>query len=167
MINQALSLLDQAGGLKENLPPEIIRQFQLFGLTESIKLIHRPPLDAPLEWMNADTNPGAKRLAFEELLAHRLCMRRFKTLYAQRQAPALKEGGELVKQFEKTLPFELTTSQRQVSAEIEADLMLLRRCYGCCRGRWIWQDAGGGTKCLKVSLQWLSGCADGAHRNSG
>lgn len=123
VINQALSLLDQAGGLKENLPPEIIRQFKLFGLTESIKLIHRPPLDAPLEWMNADTNPGAKRLAFEELLAHRLCMRRFKTLYAQRQAPALKEGGELVKQFEKTLPFELTTSQRQVSAEIEADLM--------------------------------------------
>ncbi len=123
VINQALSLLDQAGGLKENLPPEIIRQFKLFGITESIKLIHRPPLDAPLEWMNADTNPGAKRLAFEELLAHRLCMRRFKTLYAQRQAPALKEGGELVKQFEKTLPFELTTSQRQVSAEIEADLM--------------------------------------------
>ena len=123
VINQALSLLDQAGGLKENLPPEIIRQFKLFGLTESIKLIHRPPLDAPLEWMNADTNPGAKRLAFEELLAHRLCMRRFKTLYAQRRAPALKEGGELVKQFEKTLPFELTTSQRQVSAEIEADLM--------------------------------------------
>ena len=123
VINQALSLLDQAGGLKENLPPEIIRQFKLFGLTESIKLIHRPPLDAPLEWMNADTNPGAKRLAFEELLAHRLCMRRFKTLYAQRQAPALKEGGELVKLFEKTLPFELTTSQRQVSAEIEADLM--------------------------------------------
>ena len=123
VINQALSLLDQAGGLKENLPPEIIRQFKLFGITESIKLIHRPPLDAPLEWMNADTHPGAKRLAFEELLAHRLCMRRFKTLYAQRQAPALKEGGELVKQFEKTLPFELTTSQRQVSAEIEADLM--------------------------------------------
>ncbi|MEC7550605.1 MAG: ATP-dependent DNA helicase RecG, partial [Pseudomonadota bacterium] len=123
VINQALSLLDQAGGLKENLPPEIIRQFKLFGLTESIKLIHRPPLDAPLEWMNADTNPGAKRLAFEELLAHRLCMRRFKTLYAQRQAPALEEGGELVKQFEKTLPFELTTSQRQVYAEIEADLM--------------------------------------------
>ena len=73
--------------------------------------------------MNADTNPGAKRLAFEELLAHRLCMRRFKTLYAQRRAPALTVGGELVKQFEKTLPFELTASQRRVSAEIEADLM--------------------------------------------
>ena len=123
VISQALSLLDQAGGLKDCLPPEIIRQFKLFGLTESIRLIHRPPLDAPLEWMNADTNPGAKRLAFEELLAHRLCMRRFKTLYAQRRAPALTQGGELVKQFEKTLPFELTASQRQVSAEIEADLM--------------------------------------------
>ena len=123
VISQALSLLDQAGGLKDCLPPKIIRQFKLFGLSESIRLIHCPPLDAPLEWMNADTNPGAKRLAFEELLAHRLCMRRFKTLYAQRRAPALTEGGELVKQFEKTLPFQLTASQRQVSAEIEADLM--------------------------------------------
>ena len=123
VISQALSLLDQAGGLNDCLPPEIIRQFKLFGLTESIRLVHRPPLDAPLEWINADTNPGAKRLAFEELLAHRLCMRRFKTLYAQRRAPALTQGGELVKQFEKTLPFELTTSQRQVTAEIEADLM--------------------------------------------
>ena len=38
VISQALSLLDQAGGLKDCLPPEIIRQFKLFGLTESIRL---------------------------------------------------------------------------------------------------------------------------------
>ncbi len=155
VISQALSLLDQAGGLKDCLPPEITRQFKLFGLTESIRLIHRPPLDAPLEWMNADTNPGAKRLAFEELLAHRLCMRRFKTLYAQRRAPALTEGGELVKQFEKTLPFELTASQRQVSAEIEADLMTSTPMLRLLQG-----DVGSG-KTLVAALSALKCLSSG------
>ena len=50
-------------------------------------------------------------------------MRQFKTLCAQRRAHALTGGGELIKRFEETLPYELTASQRQVSAEIEADLI--------------------------------------------
>ena len=105
--------------------------------------------------MNPDTNPGAKRLAFEELLAHRLCMRRFKTLYAQRRAPALTEGGELVKQFEKTLPFELTASQRQVSAEIEADLMTSTPMLRLLQG-----DVGSG-KTLVAALSALKCLSSG------
>ena len=96
--------------------------------------------------MNADTNPGAKQLAFEELLTRSACAA---SDHTSAQSACSKEGGELVKQFEKTLPFELTTSQRQVSAEIEADLMTSAPMLRRCRGRWIWQDAGG-TKCLKV-----------------
>ena len=122
VINQALQLLDKADDLQDFVPAQLIEQFQLAGLTESIKLIHRPPLDAPLEWMNSDTNPGAQRLAFEELLAHRLCMRQFKSLYAQNNAPAFKQGAELTQSFRNNLPFQLTAGQEQAFAEIEADL---------------------------------------------
>ena len=122
VINQALSLLDRADELQDFLPTDLVKRFKLFGLTESIKLIHRPPLDAPLEWMNSDTNPGAQRLAFEELLAHRLCMRQFKSLYAQRNAPAFTGGADLIQSFRGNLPFQLTGAQEAAFAEIAADL---------------------------------------------
>ena len=155
MINQALNLLDQAKSVKDFLPDVVTKQFKLFGLTESIKLIHRPPLDSPLEWVDADTNPGAKRLAFEELLAHRLCMRRFKANYAQRRAPALTEGGKLIKRFEGELAFKLTASQRQVSAEIGADLMTSTPMLRLLQG-----DVGSG-KTLVAALSSLRSIASG------
>jgi len=155
VIKQALSLLDQAEGLKDCLPEEIIKQFNLFRLTESIKLIHRPPLDSPLEWMSSNANPGARRLAFEELLAHRLCMRRFKALFAQRRAPVLREGSELIKRFEGSLPFKLTASQRQASAEIMDDLMTSTPMLRLLQG-----DVGSG-KTLVAALSSLRCLASG------
>ena len=65
--------------LQELLPDELIEKFRFHSLIDAIKLIHRPPLEAPLSWLSEGKNPGQHRLSFEELLAHRLCMRRFKS----------------------------------------------------------------------------------------
>ena len=76
-----------------------------------------------------------------------------------RSAPSAcsKEGGELVKQFEKTLPFELTTSQRQVSTEIEADLMtsapMLRLLQGALDLARRWWRRISALRCLSSGFQ--------------
>lgn len=122
IINQALGLLAQAGSVQDHLPPALSMRFGLHQLEEAINLIHRPPLDAPLSWSDTGLNPGQRRLAFEELLAHRLCMRRFKNDASKQQAPALQRDTELQRAFIQQLPFTLTRAQRSSFAEIAADL---------------------------------------------
>ncbi|MCG8413822.1 MAG: ATP-dependent DNA helicase RecG [Pseudomonadales bacterium] len=122
VINQALDLLDNSEELVDYLPAAVIKKFSLPPLTESIKLIHRPPIDAPLSWVEAGSNPGQQRLAFEELLSHRLCMRRFKRFNEQQVAPALTDTTELTAQFLSSLQFELTGAQQRAYSEIAQDL---------------------------------------------
>ena len=122
IIKQALDLLDAAGSVQDYLPPALSKRFGLVELTDAIRLIHRPPLDAPLSWANKGMNPGQRRLAFEELLAHRLCMRRFKSDCRLQKAPSLAAHSRLEQQFLQRLPFKLTLAQQRASAEIAADL---------------------------------------------
>ena len=104
------------------MPAELVSRFGLYCLTDAIKLIHRPPVDAPLAWLNEGVNPGQNRLAFEELLAHRLCMRRFKNDSDQQSAPRLGAASELTQKFLQQLPFSLTNGQQNAYQEIADDL---------------------------------------------
>lgn len=122
IIGQALDLLEQAGSVQDFLPPALSDKLGLYRLTDAIRLIHSPPLDAPLDWSAAGMNPGQKRLAFEELLAHRLCMRRFKNDASRQQAPPLATRPPLLEQFLQRLPFSLTQAQQRVFGEIGHDL---------------------------------------------
>ena len=122
IISQALDLLENSGLVQDLLPAQMSKQFGLHGLTEAIRLIHRPPIDAPVSWAETGLNPGQRRLAFEELLAHRLCMRRFKNDSSQQLAPTLPAHSALQDQFLQQLPFALTNAQKKVCAEIAADL---------------------------------------------
>ncbi len=155
IISQALELLDTAGGVQDFLPTALSRQLGLSGLTEAIRLIHRPPLDAPLDWSAAGMNPGQKRLAFEELLAHRLCMRRFRNDSNQQQAPQLAAEPPLLRQFLQQLPFSLTAAQRRVSGEIASDLAASHPMLRLLQG-----DVGSG-KTVIAALSALQAIAAG------
>ena len=128
--NQALAFLDAGNqgstqgspAIQDYLPAELVSRFGLYCLTDAIKLIHRPPVDAPLAWLNEGVNPGQNRLAFEELLAHRLCMRRFKNDSDQQSAPRLGAASELTQKFLQQLPFSLTNGQQNAYQEIADDL---------------------------------------------
>ncbi|PCJ25224.1 MAG: ATP-dependent DNA helicase RecG [SAR86 cluster bacterium] len=120
---QALAFLDDGNNvIQDYLPKELISQFGLYGLTDAIKLIHRPPIDAPLSWLTEGANPGQTRLAFEELLAHRLSMRRFKNDSNQQSAPRLGAASKLTAKFLQQLPFTLTNGQQTAYQEIADDL---------------------------------------------
>lgn len=122
IITQALALLEQSGRVQDYLPPAMLAQLGLLELAAAIRLMHRPPLDAPLSWANSGMNPGQRRLAFEELLAHRLCMRRFKNDSSKQLAPTLPVRAPLQQQFLQQLPFTLTRAQQKTCNEIAGDL---------------------------------------------
>ncbi len=123
LVRQALNLLAQSEKLPELLPPNLLRDFGGIDLAESVRLLHEPPPDIRLNWSGrADNSPARRRLAFEELLAHRLCMRSLKVDAATLSPPRLEGGRALLKRFAESLPFQLTGAQRRVYREIRDDL---------------------------------------------
>ncbi len=159
---QALAYLEHKPGaalqtkssLEEILPDELISQFKLHSLADAIKLIHRPPIEAPLSWLSEGGNPGQHRLAFEELLAHRLCMRRFKTNSEQQAAPRFGIAPNLGKEFLKQLSFSFTNGQQRAYQEIARDLS-----RACPMLRLLQGEVGAG-KTVVAALSALHGIAD-------
>lgn len=123
LVGQALQLLARSEGLPELLPAQFARDFGGVDLAESVRLLHEPPRDMQLNWSGqTDNNPARRRLAFEELLANRLCMRRLKLDAAGLRSPRFGGKQRLLRRFVESLPFELTGAQRKVYREIREDL---------------------------------------------
>ncbi len=123
LTTQALTVLAQGGVLDEYLPAEILQSLQSYDLGAALQLIHRPPPDAPMDLLLAGTHPAQQRLAFEELLAHQLCLRRLRQQVQQQAAPSLSAQPELADALLKQLPFVLTGAQERVLQEISSDLV--------------------------------------------
>lgn len=121
IIGQARELLKTAS-IEDFLPVELCQRYGFSTLSEVLMLIHQPSVAASSDWLFQESNPGQKRLAFEELLSHRLCMRQNRVSTNQKFAPKLQPNPALIKQFLKLLPFDLTGAQKQVWQEISADV---------------------------------------------
>jgi len=119
--DQALQLLD-ADSLPEWLPDELLAELQLGDLQSALRYVHRPPRDAHLEALEAGTHITQQRLAFEELLAHHLSLRRVRLRARRLQAIAMDAGNELLQKFIQSLPFRLTAAQQRVIKELLHDL---------------------------------------------
>ena len=122
LTSQALVALARGGLLDEFLPSELLQQFQLHDLATALQLVHRPPPDAAMDLLLQGKHPAQQRLAFEELLAHQLCLRRLRQLIRQQPAPSLPVQPELTQQLLAQLSFSLTEAQQRVITEIQADL---------------------------------------------
>ena len=122
IIGQAVDLVVGHEAIEDYLPREIVAKFNLASLTDAIKHIHRPPADAFGGWDREAPNPGRDRLAFEELLTHRLSLRRLREDVSAQAAPQFVGENQLIRGFLSTLPFELTGGQRRAFAEISEDL---------------------------------------------
>jgi len=154
VVNQALRQLEQQPP-QDLLPESLLAPFKLPSLTDAISLVHKPPGDAPMNWLSDGANPGQKRLAFEELLAHRLCMRLYRNSSEKMAAPRFAAGADLQQQFLAQLGFDLTSAQQRAVQEIGADLgsghPMLRLLQG---------DVGSG-KTVVAALSALQAIASG------
>ena len=122
LAEQALAQLDAGALLPELLPPALRAQLQLPPVAEAVRLLHRPPSDASLAELDGGRHPARRRLAFEELLAHQLSLRRLRERMRRQAAPPLAGDGGLSRRFLERLPFTLTGAQRRVLEEIATDL---------------------------------------------
>lgn len=122
LTDQALKFLENQTVVKEYLSCELLRQFELSELKQALLFVHRPPIDANVALLQAGQHPMQQRLAFEELLAHHLSLRKNRKKIDLLSAPSLVKSGLLVDQFLKQLPFSLTSAQQRVSQEIANDL---------------------------------------------
>ena len=152
---QALEILEDSGQVQDYLPPDLTHQLGLQSLTEAIKLIHRPPIDTALSWTTEAINPGQRRLAFEELLAHRLCMRRFRNDSKKQSAPQLQADDKLISRYLQNLPFTLTGGQQKAYQQIAQDLASL-----CPMLRLLQGDVGSG-KTVVAALSALHAIGSG------
>ena len=110
--------------LAETLPAGVYTALNLPSFAASLSALHNPPPDADLNALENRTTPEWRRLAFDELLAQQLSMRKH---YAKRRslnAPVIKVSKILVPQMLKNLAFILTNSQQKVIAEISHDLIM-------------------------------------------
>jgi ATP-dependent DNA helicase RecG len=108
--------------LVETLPYEIYQQLSLPSFAHSIRTLHHPPPDANLDALDARTTAEWRRLAFDELLAQQLSMRKHYAVRASIDAPAMSTSKTLITELLNTLPFALTQSQQKVAIEISRDL---------------------------------------------
>jgi len=127
LTDQALRFLD-ADGVRLNahitdwLPARLLAPCRMTSLQEALRYVHRPPPDASLALLADGRHPAQQRLAFEELLAHHLSLRRLRQREQQARAPVLSAGDALLDAFLASLPFSLTAAQQRVNREIRADL---------------------------------------------
>ncbi|MFM7396445.1 MAG: ATP-dependent DNA helicase RecG [Gammaproteobacteria bacterium] len=122
LINLALRELDTAG-VRDWLPTSIIAPLGLPPLRDALRYVHRPPVDAALDELDAGRHPAQRRLAFEELLTHQTVMRRLRESTRTDPAWALDDAAGLETRFIAALPYSLTSAQQKALEEVDLDLV--------------------------------------------
>ncbi|PXX88966.1 ATP-dependent DNA helicase RecG [Marinobacter vulgaris] len=121
LCRQALGYLKRYP-IREWLPPELLANYQLPGISDAVELVHSPPASAPVPLLMEGRHPAQQRLVMEELLAHQLSLLQVRQQVQAREALPLLPAGDLPQRFLDQLPFRLTGAQRQVMSEIRQDL---------------------------------------------
>ena len=121
LIAAALEQLPSSDVL-EIVPAAVWSSMAMPSLREALNTVHRPPANANVPALLAGLHPSQQRLAFEELLAHGLSLRRQRIALRRHGAFALPPAPKPVAALRKALPFALTAAQERVLAEVCADL---------------------------------------------
>lgn len=155
LTDQALAMLKDETILPDYLPSELLQHAKFPSLATALRYVHRPPPDAPVTQLLAGTHPAQQRLAFEELLAHHLSLRRLRQEVQHHAAPELTNHGKLVAALLRSLPFQLTRAQQRVVEEVQADLLQPRPMLRLVQG-----DVGSG-KTIVAALAALQAVENG------
>ncbi len=121
LIAGALTALPDDESL-ELLPPPLRRRFRLSSLRDALCYVHRPPPDADVDALLEGRHLAQRRLAFEELLAHNVSLKRLRAALRREAGPRIARPGERRAKLVASLPFELTGAQRRALSEIDRDL---------------------------------------------
>ena len=98
--------------------------YSKFGnLLETLKFLHKPPVDTNITDLIEGKHPAQKVLIKEELIAHMLCAGILKNELEGRTGPLMAEESGNEGSFLDSLPFHLTEAQKRTWREIKIDLI--------------------------------------------
>ena len=121
LTDQALQLLSN-GRVPEWLPSALRTRLGLPDLCAALHYAHRPSPDADVASLASGRHPALRRLAFEEMLAHHLSLRRIRERARRLRARPLSGPKTLLGGFLKSLPFALTGAQQRVIDQLLEDI---------------------------------------------
>jgi len=108
--------LDGLTGLPDSLPDDVVTGEGLLGLVDAFGALHRPDTPERVE-------AGLARLKFEEALALQLTMAYRRASRSDHASPVIKRQADgLLAALDARLPFQLTSEQRDVAAQIATDM---------------------------------------------
>ncbi len=119
--DQALAYLDEHA-LVDWIPPEQLQDSNMPDLVSALKMVHRPTPGADVSALMSGMHPAHRRLALEELVAHRLGLRLLRVQAQRNQAPVIPAKAELAEQLKNSLSFTLTGAQQRVLDEVLANM---------------------------------------------
>ena len=121
LVHAALEQLPADSEL-EILPASILAPLHLPTLRAALLVAHRPPPDTDVALFASGRHPAQQRLAFEEMLAHHLSLRRQRMALRAHGARPIIARGSLSARLRKQLPYVLTEAQARVFDEITSDM---------------------------------------------
>ena len=137
VVSAALDLLPAAEAL-ELVPTHWLKDFDFISLRSALLTLHNLAPGGDVQRVAEGCHPAQRRLAFEELLAHQLSLRRQRIAHHSLRAAPLVARGDLEARFHGRLGFALTAAQRRVIQEIQTDfgkdvpmLRLVQGDVGC------------------------------------
>ena len=121
LMAQVIPYLQQGFVLEDLIPPSLLEKYQLLPLSLALTILHQPN---PLKYENIQKKleQARQRLAFEELVTHRLSVlmtKRQQMLKVSASIQHFSNSDKLI----ATLPYKLTLAQQKVLSEIQTDLM--------------------------------------------
>lgn len=155
LVKQALKITAHHLKDLEWMSQDQLETHRFINLEQAIHFLHQPPPETSIKSLEEGWHPARKRLAFDELLAQRLSMQFARQSIRSQQAPVLSQSSELIENFLKQLPFELTSAQQRVWTEIEEDLALDKPMLRLVQG-----DVGSG-KTVVAALAALKAVING------
>ncbi|MFQ6023171.1 MAG: ATP-dependent DNA helicase RecG [Acidiferrobacterales bacterium] len=120
LVEQALERYLDA--VEEWLPADVLADLNMPTLRQALAGVHRPSTTEQAHALEQGYHAEQQRLAFEELLAQHLSLRRLRAQQQSYTAPKMRTEGSLLNKLLSRLPFALTAAQRRVIKEIRRDL---------------------------------------------
>ncbi len=108
--------------IPDTLPRAWLDELNLPEFDTTLRLLHRPPPEAPRAELESRLHPAWQRLAFDELLAQQLSLARARQTRRDCPATPLLPQDSLTRSFLAALPFALTEAQLRVWQDIRTDL---------------------------------------------
>lgn len=121
LTDQLMVELDRSQ-IPDLIPETLLPSSLQIPLKEALRTLHRPVQSDDYAQLLNGNHPARQRLAFEELLAHRISMRALRHQQQIYYAPRMDGERPLYKKLRHQLPFTLTNAQARVVDEINADL---------------------------------------------